>query len=117
MKSFGQFLAETKNPIPVGKYDSDKRMNIDHFVRKIESSKPRVVTFNPTTMISIDMLFATQHEINDRMGFDDPVFPDYDDKPVLITIYIDGHNGLTKQINEVYMFDYWNLTNSLNKYL
>lgn len=116
MKSFLTFINEEKNPIPVGKYDSDERMNIDHFVRKIETSRPKVTKFNPSIMISAGMLFATQHEINNRAGFDDPVFPKYDDKPVLINykddIYIvDGHHRMARAYKtntsiEVYMFTY-----------
>lgn len=116
MKSFGQFICEEKNPIPVGKYDSDMKMNIDHFVRKIETSKPRTQKINPKLLVDVDMLFATQHEINDRLGFDDPVFPDYDDKPVLInykdaTYIVDGHHRMARAYKtnrpiEVYIFDY-----------
>lgn len=118
MSDFKNFLCEERNPIPVGKYDNDDKMNVDHFVMKIENRriKPRVIKINPRTLVSVGILFATQHTINDRDGFDDPVLPDYEDKPIFVnydddkTYIIDGHHRTAKAFKqnkeiEVYLFD------------
>jgi hypothetical protein len=115
MKSFKEFLIEEKNPIPVGQYDSDKKMNVGHLVAKVERSKPRTNKIDVKTLVDLDIIKATQHTINDRNSYDDPVFPEYEDKPVLVnygdyTYILDGHHRMAKAYKsnsklEVYLFD------------
>lgn len=118
MIAFRNFLNERANPIPVGKYDNDVKVNTEHFVMKIErrNIKPRVIEINPDVMVSAGVLFATQHEIDNRDGYDDPVLPDYDDMPILInytdnnTYILDGHHRMAKAYTQkskikVYLFD------------
>lgn len=118
MRSFKHYLQERKNPIPVGRFDNDVKMNTEHFIMKIErrNLKPKVIEIDPDLQVSIGVLYATQHEIDNRDGSDDPVLPEYEDKPILVNydgdkIYIiDGHHRMAKAYQQkrkikVYLFD------------
>lgn len=115
MKQFRQFLKEQrKNPIPVGKYDSDVRWNVDHLIEIAERKRPKVSIIDPKSMVDSKELFATQTYLDSTFGGGDPVIEDYDDKPVVVEykrkFYIlDGHHRISDaylkdDLIEVYLF-------------